>query len=247
MDRASAILVRNILLDEIQELRTTLENGVIDFRIALETFREEIEDLASGNIEIYDTDEDNFLDIDTNISNSQKNSNSDLALVAFDCVACQETCTMFDILRLPCSHQYCEDCVLKMIRLSLDQNTVFPPQCCGMELSITLIKEPKHEDLARRFREKLIETNDENRTYCAIRACSQYILPTNIRGNSGNCSTCKGRTCIKCKRPFHLGKCVDAEDKLIELAMSHRWKACCRCGVVIERIDGCLHMRLVKS
>lgn len=165
-----------------------------------------------------------------------------------DCVICLDSKPWFELLSVPCQHDYCTDCLRSLFRDSYTDETLFPPKCCqqvipinGADITLYLPK-----DLREPYETRRIETTTTNRTYCI--ACSKFILPSNITNHTAKCTACQTSTCAKCKKAAHTGDCVaDENDRLaLELAERQGWRACFQCRRTIELSHGCYHMRFVR-
>ena len=157
------------------------------------------------------------------------------------CVACGDSADETDLIDLPCEHQYCQPCLLRHVEVALTDETCFPPQCCERNLPLSFLETHIGADLTKKYEEKVIERADTARTYCSNRACSSYILPSNVSGNVGSCNICDTKTCTACKQAAHEGECQPDEDDFLATATALGWKRC-ECGHLIERSFGCIHV-----
>ncbi|KAJ5773349.1 Zinc finger RING/FYVE/PHD-type [Penicillium paradoxum] len=161
------------------------------------------------------------------------------------CSSCQETSN--NIFQTKCSHFYCKSCLIRLFTTSLKDESMFPPRCCKKPIQGSGLKNMIGSALVEQHRTKNLEINDHNRTYCSNSRCSRYILPTVTFGTRflttvGTCK-CGVRTCRKCKKPAHGGKCLYQLDKSIEKLMQRKgWQRCSRCGHVVELTTGCMHI-----
>ena len=46
------------------------------------------------------------------------------------CEACRMDKKFFDAARVPCRHEYCRDCLEDLFETSLEDESLFPPNCC---------------------------------------------------------------------------------------------------------------------
>ncbi|OAX82021.1 hypothetical protein ACJ72_03632 [Emergomyces africanus] len=136
------------------------------------------------------------------------------------------------------------DCTSCMESKSLSDETLFPPRCCRLPISLSQAQGFLGSELVQRFQEKLVEYNDPNRTYCSNPVCSIYLRPENHRLSVANCSDCKCRTCIICKKSAHSGDCVDEklEQAFLDLVQTEEWQHCFKCRSVVELGTGCYHI-----
>lgn len=47
-----------------------------------------------------------------------------------ECTACTNKLAIHDLIMLPCTHDYCQDCLTKLFTYSLRDELPFPPRCC---------------------------------------------------------------------------------------------------------------------
>lgn len=101
-------------------------------------------------------------------------------------------------------------------------------------------------DIIRDYEAKKIEYGTLDRTYCANKVCSVFIVKEYIRGHKAFCvkSPCNTITCTECKSEWHDGACPRDQNQelLLAKAQSQGWKRCAKCGALIEHVDGCHRM-----
>ncbi|KAJ4135049.1 hypothetical protein NW768_004660 [Fusarium equiseti] len=158
------------------------------------------------------------------------------------CMVCGEELLATDTLQTPCSHNWCRTCLVQAVELSMREESMFPPQCCQQAIPIEVGAFISQETFDR-FREKTIEFETVDRTYCNDTACSNFITPQSIAESEGiaRCSRCGLQTCPICKKAWHEGAC--AEDKwtqaVVRLGEREGWKSCGNCKHLIQRSTGC--------
>ncbi|KAG5799374.1 hypothetical protein H9Q69_001585 [Fusarium xylarioides] len=54
-----------------------------------------------------------------------------------ECIACNDRFPPLALSRSPCSHEYCRECIVGLVRSSLQDETLFPPRCCGQNIPVT--------------------------------------------------------------------------------------------------------------
>ena len=146
-----------------------------------------------------------------------------------------------------CSHFYCNDCLLTMVTMFLKGESP-PPKCCNQLISGPGMKTAIGSTVDQKLKEKLIEFNDPDKTYCSNERCSRYIVfkrsfLSRLTTRRIYTCVCGFRTCRKCKSSAHSGLCLHPWDAAFEwMKMISRWQDCFNCGRVIERISGCTHM-----
>lgn len=162
------------------------------------------------------------------------------------CTSCREVCS--EIFKTQCSHFYCKNCLIRMVTKSLQDESLFPPQCCHNPIKGSGMKKMIGAALVQEQKKRATELSDPDRTYCSDLTCSRYISPTTkfwpafISNTVGTCK-CGVCTCRKCKRGAHGGRCLSQLDKSLEKLMKRkRWQRCTKCGRVIELQEGCPHI-----
>jgi hypothetical protein len=163
------------------------------------------------------------------------------------CEACWEERKSFDVIRLPCRHEYCGGCLEDIYRASMTDESRYPPRCCRQDIPITLAQPFLSSQLVQDFKKKKIEFETPNRTYCWSPKCSAFICAQNIRGEVATCLDCGSRTCTICKVAAHKGDCPNdtALQQLLRSAAKNGWQRCYSCSRVVELSYGCYHMTSV--
>jgi hypothetical protein len=157
------------------------------------------------------------------------------------CVSCQEDYLRSEMIKTQCSHFYCKSCLVRMFTVALHDESSFPPQCCQNPIRIS--ERMIGATLAQESREKNAELNDPDRTYCFDPRCSSYLPQELMRNGACKCQTCGKRTCRKCKKHAHDGRCAFECDALLEdLAKCKGWQRCSKCSRLIELRTGCFHI-----
>lgn len=162
-----------------------------------------------------------------------------------NCASCTESYAASDVARCPCSHEYCRECIVPLFTTALNDDSLFPPRCCGQPIPIGI----GHfgflsMEIVGEFRAKELELETPNRTYCHEPTCSRFIPPQFVQDEVGTCVRCRVRTCTLCKGPTHENECPEDEaaQELLRLAEAKRWQRCYACHGVVELDHGCNHM-----
>lgn len=161
------------------------------------------------------------------------------------CVSCQETHRFYDVARCPCSHEYCRACLADLFRISISDESLYPPRCCRQEIPLEQSRLFLSARLVGEFLAKKAEVEDANRTFCHEPTCSRYIPQQFVQDQVGTCPQCHGQTCTICKSGAHSGECSGDEEAvqaLLQLAVENEWQRCFDCGRVVELVDGCYHI-----
>lgn len=168
------------------------------------------------------------------------------------CAACDDHVPLHELAICPCSHEYCPDCIERVVMNSVTDEAFWPPRCCRQRIQA---EEPHiriflSEQVMRQYSAKKLEMDTPDRTYCHGPACARFIPPQAIRDGVGTCPACEATTCALCGAAAHLGvDCHDDEagQQLLELARQEGWKQCFSCHSVVALSDGCNHMSKYTS
>jgi hypothetical protein len=176
-----------------------------------------------------------------------KRQQSDSKRLDLHCVACRDLKKYFDVIAAPCGHNYCRDCLRDLFKSSLTDESLFPPRCCRLPVTVSSVDIFLTKELKQAFAKKEIEFSTPNRTYCSDTQCSAFISPPNIEGDIGICALCGTSTCIPCKSTAHGGDCPadNSLRVLLHLAEENGWQRCYSCRRMVELDHGCNHMMLV--
>ncbi|GAB1727524.1 hypothetical protein NU195Hw_g537t1 [Hortaea werneckii] len=164
------------------------------------------------------------------------------------CIACGDDKDFFDVARVPCKnkHEYCRECLAELFRLSLTDESLFPPRCDGTEIPLDYVRIFLPPDLAKNFEVKYPELSTANRVYCHDPSCAAWIPKSLINDdtNISTCPTCDKTTCAMCKAPSHSGDCPEDEalQQLINIAHAEEWQRCSECKRFVELDTGCNHI-----
>ncbi|KAF4452115.1 hypothetical protein F53441_5048 [Fusarium austroafricanum] len=103
-----------------------------------------------------------------------------------ECIACGDQFSPLALSRSPCSHEYCRECLLSLISSSLQDESLFPPRCCGQNIPVKQGRWISAE-LVGQFRAKKLELETPNRTYCSEPSCSTFVPPAFIAAETATC------------------------------------------------------------
>ena len=171
------------------------------------------------------------------------------ACTLHNCICCDTLIPLFKLLFAPCGHYYCEECLQSLFRLSMSDETLFPPRCCHQHIPLTSAKLYLGSDLIEHFQKKSIEFSTPDRTYCHRQTCSAFIPPQSIEGDRGSCPDCGSSTCRICKSQSHTGDCPQdgATQQVLNLAEEEGWQRCSNCRRLVELHHGCNHITYVPN
>ena len=160
------------------------------------------------------------------------------------CVVCQQTSHFFDILTVPCGHDYCRGCLIELYTVALRDESLFPIRCCSQEIPFedASVFLPKH--LGQSFLKKAEEYQTRDRTYCSLRLCGKFIPTKEIVDEVVECPDCGSRTCTICKDEDHDGDCPGdlSLQVALDAAATNGWQRCYSCRRLVELSQGCHHI-----
>lgn len=161
------------------------------------------------------------------------------------CIICGDDKDFFEVLRVPCNHEYCRTCLESLFSRSMIDESLFPPKCDQQEIPLEWVRLFISGDLAKAFEAKYDELSTKDRTYCHEPTCSTFIPNESFEELIARCPRCRKTTCVECKNPSHAGDCPDddALRQLIQTADDKQWQRCYACKAIVELEQGCNHMR----
>lgn len=156
------------------------------------------------------------------------------------CTFCTEPTPELRMIRAPCGHECCYDCIEIIFTQATRDETLCPPRCCQQTIPIEQHSQILDQDLVNLYHAKQIEFSTKNRTYCHNTECGAFIKP----GDVGHCRSCGLYTCTSCNKAAHTGDCPKDSELLhvIELAEQKGWRRCAKCNAMVELSIGCNHI-----
>ena len=164
-----------------------------------------------------------------------------------DCTACGNPIDGPTVYPL-CSHPFCVGCFQNRIEIAADDESAFPPKCCGTNGNFSFLRDFKYldPDVAQKFASKRPEYLTTDRVYCHNRVCSAFLGAALTRIAAYECKKCDQWTCGHCKGPGHsssIGCSTDPKDEdILELATREGWQQCLSCNSLVQLAFGCNHM-----
>ncbi|CAL8580482.1 hypothetical protein XPA_006203 [Xanthoria parietina] len=137
-----------------------------------------------------------------------------------------------ELIHLPCDHNYCVECTMRLFTSAMTDETLFPPQCCGISIPLARME---------------LSTPASERTYCASQTCSLFLgsQTEGLQEEKVHCPRCNTDTCTTCKGVAHESSYCPQDPSVVSLmatAASQGYKQCPSCHLVIELTFGCHHM-----
>ncbi|KAF3761855.1 hypothetical protein M406DRAFT_265585, partial [Cryphonectria parasitica EP155] len=171
------------------------------------------------------------------------------------CLFCETQAPPDQMVELPCGHSWCPRCLEYSVRGALLSRVTYPPMCCEDlpgGIPIFLVQGHLDQSLLAQWDEKHKEFSDPDPTYCSNPRCTTYISSLEIEEGARyvKCQKCGEQTCVWCGsvKDAHVnsGECPEGGlgEQDHEVLIKEGWIQCPRrkCGVIVERIDGCNHM-----
>ncbi|XP_073148125.1 E3 ubiquitin-protein ligase RSL1-like [Henckelia pumila] len=157
-----------------------------------------------------------------------------------------------------CAHPFCTDCVIKYIRVKLEDDNAGRIKCPALNCDHTL--DPLAcatlvgPSLFTRWCDVLCEAaiSGVDKCYCPYRNCNLVILDEcGEDPRKSRCPNCKRWFCFRCKTGWHagfrcedMGEVRDANDLAFGgLVERMGWRRCPSCRHFVERLGGCKSVR----
>ena len=161
-----------------------------------------------------------------------------------DCVACGHEEEQLNLMTAPCDHTYCRRCVNKLFEGAAENESNFPPKCCGETITLENTRGFLTPGIYNSFQRRSEEFSTTNRTYCSDPECVTFISPNTIVDDKAKCPACRKLTCTVCKAAAHEGDCPEdpAFKSFMAAAAEAGFQQCQDCKRVIELTQGCNHI-----
>lgn len=176
-------------------------------------------------------------------ANSNKRKASEM-IELVECCTCNEEFETTEIFDASCGDKYCRSCIRQLFRLTLTDQSLFPPKCCRQEITVESVGRFLGPELVKEYLEKKLEYVTPNPVYCSNTECLKFVPPARVINDIGTCE-CGTRTCKICKKAAHNNQnCPDDAplQQTLQLAEQQGWKQCHVCHRMIELTVGCHHI-----
>jgi hypothetical protein len=139
-----------------------------------------------------------------------------------------------------------------MALVALENLELFPPKCCRREIPSERIVSVMSSRTKKRYiaksEEQAIPSRD--RIYCPRTRCGRWIHPKYKGSRPGTqvCPHCRTKVCVSCCELAHgILPCPDDEStkNVLKMAKKYKWQRCTKCGIVVEKVDGCNHIHCI--
>ncbi|XP_055599780.1 ranBP-type and C3HC4-type zinc finger-containing protein 1-like [Uranotaenia lowii] len=187
---------------------------------------------------------------------------TDMSLVpnedAFDCPICFETIAPHEgAILSECFHTVCRQCLTNTIKFSQKVEVVCPIlKCCSIIQDCEIRSVLSNEDYCT-FSKKMMDFFEinSNSFHCRRPNCTGWWIIENDNDSSIECPICRSYNCIVCKAIHGGMSCAEFQDrqlngnatvdnrltmqKISEMRQSRIAMPCPKCGVIIQKKDGC--------
>ncbi|KAH5074864.1 hypothetical protein HBH95_138300 [Parastagonospora nodorum] len=164
------------------------------------------------------------------------------------------------LIAAPCGqHWVCPDDISSFFERATQNESLFPPKCCGQMFMLQEYEEYVPFDIAWAYQVK--EQGEyailaKFRVYCGNPACAKFLhpsthvtdQPTNITYAICEDDSCGKLSCIACKNILaegtnnHVCKKDENEEKFQKLATENGYQNCSQCSAVVELMEACNHV-----
>jgi len=165
-----------------------------------------------------------------------------------------------DPIKTSCGHVYCNSCLLSQCTFA----DSFPLRClgedaaCGSPLGLSDVKKvlsgTGYDDLLQNSLTSYLRSRPTKFHYCSTPDCDRFYRISDAENpRMFDCDGCLTSICTSCHQGPHDGHTCETNKALMRAAMEEdekltKWKKdhdvrdCPKCGVPIEKTDGCNHM-----
>lgn len=145
---------------------------------------------------------------------------------------------------LACKHSYCTTCCSQLIKTAMQNESIWPPRCCLIDIPRATILRCLSEKEVIDFsaKEKEYGTPANERWYCTSTKCLKFFEPYK-HSNWTSCTHCQYQMCLHCRGAKHKGNERCSQDRNLQATLAEAdiegWKACYKCSHIIELNNGC--------
>lgn len=180
-------------------------------------------------------------------ANTESKDSDDWSDIFKACGICGDETSSMEFLRMACGELYCDDCIIRLFKAAVNDESLFPPKCCKEAIPFGKVHHLFTREFQALFHDREMEFGAHVRIYCHKRTCSQFIGHCVSEARKVVCPHCGSETCMDCKAAAHDGACPEdpAMISLMETAAQEGYRQCFKCMRLIERKSGCNHMMFV--
>ncbi|RMZ77766.1 hypothetical protein DV737_g4202, partial [Chaetothyriales sp. CBS 132003] len=123
-------------------------------------------------------------------------------------ISCFDEFPTSELIKVPCSHNYCKHCLSVLVITALQNESAFPTKCCLTEIPPQTIIIPLDSKQRELYKEKAAEYSipANRRWYCPNTACTKWIPPNKLQADrmkAQTCPDCKMKICSICRGIAH--------------------------------------------
>ena len=170
-----------------------------------------------------------------------------------NCEICNELFLAYKRTKVEkCGHAFCSDCWFDSLSIKIQENKLPSIKCldykCKEKLSDDFIINILSRDINllkkyKRYKLELEIINSPNKKLCPYPDCDSYLELKDILNKDVTCKN-NHTYCFEClKKPHGKLPCNEDIDKsLADYAINNFVKKCPKCGIIIEKSNGCNHI-----
>lgn len=154
------------------------------------------------------------------------------------------------LVALTCQHKYCAGCFAQLVNTAMQNETLYPPKCCMLEIPTKIVVSHVSPDVGGLLKQKAKEyaVPAGDRWYCPSTSCAKWIDrgKRSVSFDTFRCPHCKITICSTCRAVAHTDHQECPQDfgleATLEQAKREGWRRCYRCHAMVELTAGCRHI-----
>jgi len=153
---------------------------------------------------------------------------------------------------LPCEHANCVDCMIKLLKVALNDSSLLPLRCCELPIDMNISKTCLSPEDSEKLLSRLVEIEATKKMYCP--QCTAFINLDFVDDSEAcvlECS-CGASLCTSCHSLHHPSMSCEenkaildksSNDSLVlDMATEEKWQRCPGCSILVELVSGCNHI-----
>ncbi|CDW74176.1 ibr domain containing protein [Stylonychia lemnae] len=251
--RRMKFLSQNKILSIPRDIKQTQENSQLEKLV----FKTQIKQFLNQNQEQPMIQAQNTILIQQREKSMQKKK-QDLEEEKFYCKICYKSFEHdSQLLSLNCGHIYCKECLEEMVLYAIDvsgevNKLKCPDSKCTAVLSRNVIQNLTNSEMFQKYLGFMLNyelTLDKNKKFCPSPDCHNILEKKGLGFSSKiKCNKCNNDICFDCQAVWHQGKsCRQYQNSTtVGWILKKDAQKCPKCKVLIEKNDGCIHMKCYK-